>query len=57
MITSGLESIPGLGPKRISKLLHHFGSVKRVKEAGLDQIAALIGRKTAEALLANLHKS
>ncbi|MDJ0840403.1 MAG: excinuclease ABC subunit UvrC [Acidobacteriota bacterium] len=54
MLTSELDAIPGLGPKRIHKLLHHFGSVKRVRDAGLDQLAAVVGKKTAEVVLSHL---
>jgi len=57
MLDSELDNIPGLGPKRTHKLLHHFGSVKRIKEASLEQVANLIGRKTAETLLVHLKKN
>ncbi len=56
MLASSLEDVPGLGPARIKKLLHHFGSVKRIKEASPEQLAGVIGKKTAETLTANLEK-
>ncbi|WP_172368963.1 excinuclease ABC subunit UvrC [Sporosarcina jiandibaonis] len=32
-ITSVLDEIPGIGPKRKTQLLKHFGSVKKIREA------------------------
>ena len=40
---SVLDSIPGLGPARQAALLKHFGSVKRMREASLEQIAEVKG--------------
>lgn len=54
MLSSELEDIPGLGPKRIHKLLHHFGSVKRIRDAAPEQLTAVVGKKTAEAILQHL---
>jgi len=56
-IASGVEQIPGIGPKRATALLRHFGSLKRLKEAGVEEIAAVEGmnRATAEKLHAALH--
>jgi len=42
-IASQLAEIPGLGPSRVARLLKHFGSVKRLKEAGIDEIASIKG--------------
>jgi excinuclease ABC subunit C len=49
-ITSQLDDIPGIGPARREALLKHFGSVQRIKEATVDEIAAVKGihRKLAE---------
>jgi len=53
-MTSGglLDGIPGLGEVRRRALLKHFGSVKAVRAAGVDELAAVpgLGRATAEAL-------
>ena len=54
MLDSELDGIPGLGPVRIKKLLRHFGSAKRIKEAHIDQIAGVVGRKTAETVMTSL---
>lgn len=42
-LNSILSDIPGLGPARVRALLRHFGSVKRVREAGPEEIAAVKG--------------
>ena len=38
-----LETIPGLGPARAQQLLRHFGSVKAVGEASLDELTSVDG--------------
>jgi excinuclease ABC subunit C len=43
-----LESIPGIGKKTADKLLQHFKSVKKIKEASLQELTELIGQKSAE---------
>ena len=47
-----LDGIPGLGEVRRKALLKHFGSVKGVRAASVDELAAVpgLGRATAEAL-------
>lgn len=40
---STLETVPGIGPRRRQALLKHFGSLKRLKEASLEEMAALPG--------------
>ncbi len=40
---SGLEDLPGIGPKKAKLLLKAFGSVKRLKEAGAEEIAKVAG--------------
>lgn len=35
-ITSILDEIPGVGPKRKQQLLKHFGSIKKIKEADIE---------------------
>ncbi len=37
-ITSALDEIEGVGPKRKQLLMKHFGSVKKIKEASVDQL-------------------
>jgi excinuclease ABC subunit C len=40
---SQLESIQGIGKKKANVLLKYFGSIKRLKEAGVEQIAQVTG--------------
>ncbi len=40
---SVLDEIPGIGPKRKQALLKHFGSVKAISAASIDDLAALNG--------------
>lgn len=40
-LSSLLDQIPGVGPKTRTKLLKHFGSLKKLKEADLKDIQAL----------------
>jgi len=56
-IASGIEVIPGIGPKRRTALLKHFGSLQRLKEAGVEDIEAVEGmsRVAAEAVYRGLH--
>lgn len=42
-IASALDGIPGIGPKRKKALLKKFGSVRGIKEASIDQLAAAKG--------------
>ncbi|MCC6959948.1 MAG: excinuclease ABC subunit UvrC [Dehalococcoidia bacterium] len=42
-IQSALDTIPGIGPKRKKALLRKFGSVKQIREAGVEEIASTIG--------------
>lgn len=51
-ITSGLDSIPGIGPKRRTSLLKRFGSLQKLKEATQEEITSVEGmtRGAAEAV-------
>ena len=40
---SVLDSVPGVGPKKKRALLRKFGSLKAVREAGVDEIASTAG--------------
>ena len=42
-IRSELSEIPGLGPKRVSALLSHFGSVAALRKASLEDIQIVTG--------------
>ncbi|AIQ20292.1 excinuclease ABC subunit C [Paenibacillus sp. FSL H7-0357] len=52
MVTSKLDSIPGIGDKRRKLLLKHFGSLKKIKEASIEDFRPLsIGEKLAGQIL------
>jgi excinuclease ABC subunit C len=42
-VQSALDAVPGIGPKRKKALLSKFGSLKAVREAEVDEIAATVG--------------
>ncbi|MFF8828876.1 excinuclease ABC subunit UvrC [Streptomyces sp. NPDC015131] len=50
--TGPLDAVPGLGEARKQTLIKHFGSVKRLRQATIEQICEVpgFGRKTAEAV-------
>lgn len=56
-MTSKLEDIPGIGPRRRASLLKHFGGLAGLKAAGVDEIARVEGVNAAlaERIYANLH--
>ena len=56
MTASALDGIAGLGETRRKALLRHFGSLKRLKAATVEEVVEVpgIGRRTAEAVLAAL---
>ena len=45
-----LTEIPGIGTKTAEKLLQHFGSVTRLREAGGTEIEKLAGKSVREKL-------
>jgi excinuclease ABC subunit C len=57
MTESALDGIPGLGPARRKKLLKHFGSLKRVRQASVEDIRGVPGipAAVAQAVYDNLH--
>jgi excinuclease ABC subunit C len=52
MKASVLRQVPGIGKKRQEALLRHFGSLKRIRKASIDELAAVPGmnRRVAEDL-------
>ncbi|MEU9511321.1 excinuclease ABC subunit UvrC [Micromonospora sp. NPDC048169] len=59
MTESALDNVPGLGEVRRKALLRHFGSLKRLSAATVEEISEVpgVGRRTAEAILAALDGS
>lgn len=47
-LSTELLEVPGIGEKTARKLLKEMGSLKRVKEASLEELAAVVGPATAE---------
>jgi excinuclease ABC subunit C len=56
MKAGALDAVPGLGETRRQALLKHFGSLKRLRAATIDEICEVpgIGRHTAETVAAAL---
>ncbi|WP_327182421.1 excinuclease ABC subunit UvrC [Streptomyces sp. NBC_01334] len=54
-----LDEVPGLGETRKQALIKHFGSVKRLRAATIEQICEVpgIGRKTAETIAVALARA
>ena len=49
---SVLDDVPGIGPRRRRALLTTFGSLAGVRRATREELAAAVGEKTADAVLA-----
>src|SRR5580700_1926957 len=49
-LRSELDQIPGVGEKTVMKLLRHFGSLERVREASEEEVARVAGRAAARKL-------
>ncbi|MEV0599152.1 excinuclease ABC subunit UvrC [Streptomyces sp. NPDC050315] len=56
LTASPLDTVPGLGESRRQALLKHFGSLKKLKGATIEEICEVpgVGRKTAETVAATL---
>lgn len=56
MVASRLDAIPGIGEKRRKLLLRHFGSLKAIREASVEDFKPLgIGKKLARRILEALN--
>ena len=58
MRSSALDAVPGLGPARRADLVKHFGSVKKLKQASVEEITEVkgFGPALAENIYTALHK-
>lgn len=56
LFSSILDEVEGIGEARKKKLLDHFKSVKKMKEASLEELEAVIPKNTAAKLYEVLHK-
>ena len=50
-LQSGLDTIPGVGPRRRRALLTAFGSLQGVRRASREELSAVVGTKVADAVL------
>jgi excinuclease ABC subunit C len=48
-LTSIMDGIPGIGPRRKSALLRQFGSIQRIREASIDELVAAAGVSSTQA--------
>jgi len=46
-IASELDDIPGVGPRTREKLIKHFGSVKKIREAFIEDLEEAVGKSVA----------
>jgi len=55
-LASQLDSIPGIGPNRRKALLKHFGSMDKIREASIEELATVKGmnESAAESVKAHL---
>ena len=59
MTKSPLDEIPGIAPTRKRALLHHFGTVKAIQRAALDDLikAPGVNATTARAVYDHFHET
>lgn len=55
-LNTELEDIAGIGEKTVVELLKNFRSLKRVKEATLDELATVVGRSRAGIIYNHYHE-
>lgn len=55
MTKSLLDDLIGVGPVKKKKLMNHFGSFKKIKEASVEQLAEVVGVKLAQSIVEQLH--
>ena len=53
---SALDAVAGVGEKTKKQLIAHFGSVKRVKEAPIEELQTLLGAKRGENIYRQMHE-
>lgn len=52
---SALDGIPGVGEKRRAELRKHFGTIKAIREADVETLAAVVPRAAAQAVWEHFH--
>ncbi|MCD8066384.1 MAG: excinuclease ABC subunit UvrC [Oscillospiraceae bacterium] len=56
-IGSALDAIPGIGEKRRSELLKHFKTIKAIKSASVQELAAVIPANAAKSVYDHFHQT
>ena len=54
-LKSALDGIPGVGEKRKAELRKHFGTIKAIREADVEQLTAVLPRNAAEEVWKHFH--
>ncbi|MBE6962386.1 MAG: excinuclease ABC subunit UvrC [Ruminococcaceae bacterium] len=54
-LRSSLDDIPGIGPKRREVLRKRFGSIRAIREAGIEELSSVLPQPTAEAVWRHFH--
>ena len=55
-LSSTLDKVPGIGEKRRKELLKQFGSLKKMKEAKIEELEKIVGKDVAKNLYDYLHE-
>lgn len=56
-VVSALDAIKGVGPQTRDALLRHFKSIKRIREASIEELASVVGAAKARVISEALLKS
>ena len=54
--TTSLDNIEGIGEKTIQKLISHFGSIEKIKQANAKEIEDLVGKSKCKKIMISLKK-
>ena len=54
-LKAALDGIPGVGEKRKAELRKHFGTIKAIREADVEQLTAVLPRNAAEEVWKHFH--
>lgn len=57
MTKSILDTVEGIGPKRKKKLMNHFKSIKKMKQASVEQLEQVVPKEVAERLYRRFHEN
>ena len=54
-LATELINVPGIGPRRARALIHHFGSVRGVQQASIEELRNALGPRLGSHLFRHLH--